>query len=294
MPSHEQTYQEITLLETFEQILQAYQNKYLRDLTQTRMRVLKTRRYIDGLTEVFRELKTLHEYQLALDGKPENETDAQTVTQTATPGSKNGRSLAVLVTGTQLFTGEINLKIFDQFIDHVQHRPTDILILGQIGRDLYQQRRLTHVYQYLDLPEKYLQENDLKTLISYLRPYSNIDIFFGKYLNLTQQSPTASNVTGQIKVDLTDPSQIKSLTLYIFEPELDKILDFFEQQIFTSLVKQTVNESYLAQIGSRIFLLEEAAQKTRTRQEKTQFELNKLLKQAKNKQQQQQLVAVFG
>jgi F0F1-type ATP synthase gamma subunit len=79
----------------------------------------------------------------------------------------------------------------------------------------------------------------------------------------------------------------------IFEPSPEEILSFFETQIFTSLFKQTINESYLAQIGSRIMVLETASARIESRLKELDKEFKRIQRQKQNKKQLKSLVSTL-
>ena len=70
------------------------------------------------------------------------------------------------------------------------------------------------------------------------------------------------------------------------------MLKFFEMQIFTSLLQQTINESYLANLGSRIVTLESATQGVSQEFNKLQRQAENLEKSIKNKKQRAQLAGI--
>ncbi len=46
---------------------------------------------------------------------------------------------------------------------------------------------------------------------------------------------------------------------FLFEPSIEKILGFFETEIFASLFDQTIRESQLAKLASRILAMDTAS-----------------------------------
>jgi F0F1-type ATP synthase gamma subunit len=70
---------------------------------------------------------------------------------------------------------------------------------------------------------------------------------------MAQQTVTTLDVSGQGK-PLSD--QPIAITHYLFEPSLEKIITFFEDEIFTGIIQQTVTESELARYASRITTLD--------------------------------------
>ena len=46
--------------------------------------------------------------------------------------------------------------------------------------------------------------------------------------------------------------------MFLFEPSIEYVVDFFENQIFSIILSQTVSEAQLARFGSRIQAMETA------------------------------------
>ena len=81
--------------------------------------------------------------------------------------------------------------------------------------------------------------------------------------------------------------------MYIFEPSLEKILMFFETEIFASLFEQSVSESELAKSASRVLAMDKAAANVRKYLENLRME--KLVMQHKviNKRQLNSLSSIL-
>ncbi len=78
---------------------------------------------------------------------------------------------------------------------------------------------------------------------------------------MAQQTPTVLNVSGEdssiLSKQTQNAAQAPTATAhYLFEPSLEKILSFFESEIFAGIIQQTVTESELARYASRITTLD--------------------------------------
>ena len=80
----------------------------------------------------------------------------------------------------------------------------------------------------------------------------------------------------------------------MFEPSLEKILMFFETEIFASLFNHTVKESQLAKFASRVLALDQADEKMQNRLKKLQFEHTRAVHWDLNKKQLNLLPAILG
>jgi len=298
--------EEVSLVKTLGSIVQAYEEIYVLKIQKVRDSVIKTRSFMVDLSEIFKDLREIYLYQQAKNSSKKNLSDSFLI-------QKSKNSVAVLLSASRAFSREINQKVMSLFLDFVNQNPCDLVVVGKIGKELYDQRGGKKVYQFYDLPEEITDENLIKPIIDNLIQYEKVNVFYGKFINLIEQIQSQSNITGEVQIE---PNQkIKSeenrlsvsiienkvrpsskdgagKTDYLFEPSLEEILAFFEKQIFTSLFKQSLNESYLAQIGSRIKSLNESSDNIQKHLEYLAFAERKLNKTLEGKKQRQRLAGI--
>jgi F0F1-type ATP synthase gamma subunit len=77
----------------------------------------------------------------------------------------------------------------------------------------------------------------------------------------------------------------------MFEPSVEKILMFFETQIFASLFDQAVHESQLAKFASRILAMDRAAQNIEVKLKRLELEKLKTVHSVSGKKQLDSLVS---
>lgn len=71
----------------------------------------------------------------------------------------------------------------------------------------------------------------------------------------------------------------------MFEPSLEKILEFFEKQIFASIFEQTMRESQLAKTASRLTTLDTASENIIKKLSIVTSEKNRTFHRQQNKKQ---------
>ena len=77
---------------------------------------------------------------------------------------------------------------------------------------------------------------------------------YGKFNNIITQEPTSGSLTGDMPKEQVKQGE----TNFIFEPSVENIMEFFESQIFSMLLDQTISEGKLARFASRIKAMESA------------------------------------
>jgi F0F1-type ATP synthase gamma subunit len=160
------------------------------------------------------------------------------------------------------------------------------MVVGKLTQDFANELKAVRIFKTFDISSTNPDLQDLKAFIKLLVGYQSVNIFFGTYQSIITQVAKRTNISGEEMIEnefeKNTDTQTKS---FIFEPDLEEILSFFETQIFASLFKQTLNESNLAQIGSRVNLLEDASREIDDLLVRLQLENRKAIKLRKNKAQ---------
>ena len=263
-------------MSTLKLITQAYEEISVMRMQRIRDLVLNTRLFLGDLYNVYVDVKV--NYKESLMKKIIKEDDAMKAMR-----ERNGKTAVVFISTNTKLNGEIIQKVFREFYDYSQTHDVEIFIVGRMGKQLYDQRSEKKPYQYYDLEENYINSTSLHKLVTDLLAYKQVDAFYGKFESLLNQIPTEANLTG----DQPEEKQAegKAATLYMFEPSVVKILEFFETQIFSSLVKQSVNESELARYASRIRAMEEAGQNIDKSMKSLSSQMIKIKRLVSNKKQ---------
>lgn len=217
-------------------------------MQQVRSSVLTTRTYMEGIISVFREVRRSHR----------KEVDRLIAEKKKLPFQvkKKRDSICILLTASGKFSGQLTRKVFAEFIEHVKTVKCDVAVVGITGRELvgeFFKDDIRPQYYNLDL-EKPTREQ-LAELLIHILEYENITVFTGKFESLVSQVPTAYNITGydMLRQETTDSQNIHN---FLFEPSLHEIISFFVAQVTATLMRETLDESKLANLGSRIMVLE--------------------------------------
>lgn len=276
MQNKQRINEEVELMSTLRLITQAYEEISVMRMQRIRDLVLNTRLFLGDLFKVYVDVKV--NYKESLMKKLIREDDAMKAMR-----ERNGKTAVVFISTNTKLNGEIIQKVFREFFDYVQSHEVDIFIVGRMGKQLYDQRTTNKTYKYFDLEENYINSTSLHNLVLELLAYKQVDAFYGKFESLLNQIPTEANLTGDQPEEKQAENQ--KATLYMFEPSVVKILEFFETQIFSSLVKQSVNESELARYASRIRAMEEAGQNIDKSMKQLSSQMTKIKRLVGNKKQ---------
>ncbi len=290
---------EIEFTRTFRLIAQAYEEIAVMKMRKVRGSVLKTREYLVKLSDVFFDVKKAHKrYQELMKKMKANsvkKAPATIIKIKQTPVKIKKPTVSVFLSANTSLYGDLIARIFRLFLEKSQKDNSDIIIIGRVGRRLYDESEHKKKYLYFELPDENITLESLKPVIYHLVEYQSILVYYGKFENMINQSASVSNVSGDQPYS-TSPEEKdnkKSLGLnFLFEPSLETILLFFEDLIASSLFRQTVHETQLARLASRVMSMEQAQQNITQQMKKLRFSQIKINRLDQQKKQLERLSGI--
>lgn len=239
-------------LETIRSLCVAYEQISVMKMKKIKDAVLYTRSFYDELSEVYSQMKETYKRQVMDLAKKNKIKDPEKLLLMG----KNDKTVAVLLSANNKLYGDILNKVFYKFVEDTKNQNTELVIIGRLGREMYDDLSSKKPYSYFEIPDTDLTVSDLKPVINNIIKYSKINVFFGRYESFFSQLALNKNITGDIMMG--NDHGLKDNKFYYFEPNLEKILLFFETQIFSNFFKQTAYEGQLARYASRISAMEQA------------------------------------
>lgn len=270
---------EINNLVGLNNMIQAYEEIAAARIKLSRDSVLTNRDYINELNEIFQEVISSYRKEAEILLKKNKGKELGELSYM----NKNGKTLYLLISANAGLYGNLVQRTFDLFEQSSKDENIDKAIIGRLGLAMWQQRKRKDKYFYFDFPDQNVDNELLKKILDFIVSYEKIIVFYGKFQNLINQEATYSDISGNAKTDETksENTNIK----YLFEPSLGKILEFFEKQIFASIFEQTVRESQLAKIASRLTTLDQASENINKKLALVTEEKNRSLHRQQNKKQ---------
>lgn len=236
------------LVETYEEVAAGRMQK-------VRLAVLTARDFLQGLSGVFVEVKANYNEQVTMlvrKKKGGRETKSSL--------NRNGKTVAVWISANAGLYGDIVEKTFFAFETFVNENKPDVVVIGRLGVRQMTERMGQVLYNYFGLEDDRVGPEELGEIMRYLLQFEKILVFHGLFKSLVNQESVTTAVSGD---ELYQPSSAKASEgqaghQYLFEPELGKVLQFFESQILVTLFEQAVHESQLAKFASRLMSLDRA------------------------------------
>ncbi len=248
--------------------------------------VLKNRSFLTEIEGIFRDCLNEYAKKIAVMVKKGKLKRGGKVTFLA----HNGQTVCVLISANTGFYGNVVHETFNKFLEEVRRNNSEVTIIGKLGKTLFLDAEPERPYSYFNLPDYDIDKNALNDAISHLVQYEEIKIFYGRYYSVVTQKPEVYDISAGTPILDT---YVVSKERYIFEPNVEKILTFFETQIFASLFDQSLRESQLAKYASRILAMEEAGENIRGELKNLDLQMTKLRHRMNAKKQLNLLPAIM-
>lgn len=245
---------DVKLVKSLKGLAEAYEEISVTKMQRVRGKVLSSRDYLTELSRVFTNVKANYKAEIARFMNKKHNKGVLSFS----PLGGNGKYMAILLSSNSKLYGDIGRKVFDLFIANIERDNPDIYIVGKVGRELFDASGIRKKYRYIDFPETKEEEAELAPFFKILDQYENVNVFHGQFMNVLNQQALVSNVTGTQGLTSGEPGNEN--VRFFFEPSIEKVLELFENQIFASLFKQTLHESELSHVASRIRQMETALQ----------------------------------
>lgn len=283
MPSVKQLQIQEDSLNAIGDFFSAYQKLTIYQMKQNRDATINSRDFFQGLLNTFVDLK--QDLKRFIKSNPKNKETISFSTLT-----KNGKSVAVFISFETKFSTDINRKSLQFFKNTISETDSDIVIVGLTAKKLFNEFFPQNAkYEYFELTEKDTSLKSNIKLLRHLLNYEKINVFNPYYISLVDQQPQVETISGDL--DLSSSEEIKNTEKkhFLFEPDKEKILHFFEIQIMSNLFQHKIKEAHLANLGSRISTLQNTQNNLEEELEKIKRLKLKTMKYKANKKQRNRL-----
>lgn len=226
---------------SLKQIAQAYSEIASQKIKRIRSQVEVNRLFFKDMSKVYALVKVL--------------AKAKKITV-----PKKKKVLSIILTSNYRFYGTINSALIDYFIQNTQRletegAETDRILLGKAAIEYFKKANFFKNYHEILLKTDQPDLLELTSLVNIIKDYNQVLIFYSRLKSLLVQEPTFTDITATTEKISLDKKQSSH---FIFEPELSKILAFFDSQILTLLVEETFLESEVSRTASRFISMDQA------------------------------------
>lgn len=313
---------EIELALNIKSLALAYEEISVMRMQKIRTTVLSNRYYLDNLYPIFKEVRKIYvenhlsKKDLKMMNREMLENAKKIIekgnsgvfsrfSREKTPESspeytvnystimKNNKNATVLITPNARMSGNISKVIIDNFLADIKpnDQNTDYFVIGKVGESLLRASLSSKIkngeIKYFDLP-RINNEMQIYKIAEELMRYKSVNVYYGKFKNLVERIAEKGSITADYGVDINKKAL---LSRFIVEPSIDKVLNFFEMQVFYVLFKQKIFESELGMLGSRISAMEGSIAKSENKINLLTYKRNVFLREEDQKKQIQRVVS---
>jgi len=195
------------------------------------------------------------------------------------PGEK---VLLVAFTANQHFYGNIHRRIMETITKEQQKSGADLLVIGTTGKEYLTVSgkrsgfKLTHFAK--DAPTK----EEIAEFLTSIEGYTSIRVYYPHFISLMRQEVGLIDITQVL--ELADQVTEEAETYILFEPEVSKILTFFEKQIRGVLFTRVVLESDLSRTAARMVSMNDASERAQEMMREKHSEYLKVMRSFINRQ----------
>ena len=277
MITKKETIREIDFLKTLQTILETYEEIAATRMARIRTSVLASRDFLLEINAIFQQVKSSYTSAIEQLLKKKKIKDPSKLTFI----KRNGKTLYVFVSANTGLYGDIIKKTYDVFVDNLKKAPADVVIIGKLGVEVFKADKVSIPYIYFNFPDNKIDNEILKKITQHIIQYEQVLVFYEQFNTVISQSPIVTNISGDpLPWDKGGPT-----AKYFFEPSLQKIMEFFEKEIFGSIFQQTIFESELAKFAARMVSLDFASSNTKTRLKQVILAMQRIKHQEDNKRQ---------
>ena len=174
--------------------------------------------------------------------------------QKKTPGKKEEKTtINILLTSNYRFYGNLERNLIDFFLKNSIRFQAPTIVIGRTGFEFLKVLGFSTQKTFLfksDLPKN----EELKALVAEITAFDRVLVYHSRFQSVLKQTPFIKDIK-EAQFEVSIP---KKPVDYIFEPEIDKMLAFFDTQISTILLEQTFLESELARTAARLISMSNA------------------------------------
>jgi len=170
-------------------------------------------------------------------------------------------ALAVAMTTNNRFYGVVNLEVMKKFLNDTKNKKMALLVVGKIGSSYLQsvdfEGRVEKMVFRRDVPKI----ADLEKLLERAKAYQKVLLFYPQFKTIYTQTPAVTDIA--FSPTPTVQKTVEETVHFIFEPELPKIIEFFETQIRAILLQRVLLEVELSVTASRLQAMSRAHEHAR-------------------------------
>ncbi len=222
----------------------------LQDIGSSKMQTIRKQfelnaRFFAGIREVYATIKA-----------HANAITTGTTSDAPQPDRAPGHDLYVALTSNKRFYGGLNRNIIRSFLEAIRSVDTtsDFLVVGQTGDQYLKETALRNRISRMQFEDDAPNNEELQAVLALIGGYRRVFVIYPKFINPFRQDIAMIDIT-ETPAAQADPALLAD---YIFEPEIPRMLEFFEAQVRRVLFERVLLETELARSAARTMKMRDA------------------------------------
>lgn len=182
--------------------------------------------------------------------------------------------LSVALTSNMRFFGALNYEIIQSFLVSSQKDRSEKLVIGKTGLDYLRSAKYQGKYEKFVFREDLPDSQEIEEFLKLADTYDRVLVYYPKFISFLKQTVGVADITQ--KIVTKEKEKIEEMSM-IFEPELSKIVKFFEAEVRLILFKNVLLQTDLARTAARLLTMSQAEERTDMEIKTKKGELRKVL-----------------
>ncbi len=165
--------------------------------------------------------------------------------------------ISIAFTSNSRFYGSVNTDVMKSFVKNIHSTKGDYMVIGRMGEFFMRNfSDMSKGVSFLSFEKDDPTTEEVRLFLGKVAAYNQIYIFYSTFVNIFTQKVSILDIAHTPTPDAS--GHIKEGAGYIFEPELPKILTFFESRVRYILFQRVMLESELARTSARLIAMNRA------------------------------------
>lgn len=171
---------------------------------------------------------------------------------------RSKRTLCIALSSNQRFFGNLNLDVVRAFIAESEKISADRIVVGSTAIEYLKSIHYAPQYEPVVFPKDTPNNEELRFFLYKFGPYNTVLVYYPKFVSFLRQSVGVTDITQREQSIDTGMDEMPEL---LFEPEIDKMAIFFQNQVRHLLFRRVLLETELARTAARLLSMSQAEER---------------------------------
>ena len=180
--------------------------------------------------------------------------------QYALQAAQDPRSLFVAYTTNRHFYGALNRNIIHLFRERTGTED-HCLIIGDTGRQAWMsQHKKRSVLNYMSFADDVPTDDEKAAFLERVKEYDRVFVFYPRFVTVFSQQAAIVDISFRPPEEAAPSPEGSEDPQFLLEPEIDKMVAFFNQQVRNALFERILLETRLSRVAARLVKMDSADQ----------------------------------